>query len=87
MRILIYGLNFYPEIIGAGKYTHELATFLGVNNEVRVITANKYFPEWKVKQNFYRKEIIKNCLVFRSPIYVPKKPTGFTRWVIRLRNY
>ena len=81
MRILIYGLNFYPEIIGAGKYTHELATYLGVNNEVRVITANKYFPDWKVKENFYRKEIIKNCLVFRSPIYVPKRPTGFKRLI------
>ena len=35
MRILIYGLNFYPEIVGVGKYTHELATYLGINNEVK----------------------------------------------------
>lgn len=81
MRILIYGLNFYPEIIGAGKYTHELAKYLGVNNEVRVITANKYFPDWKVKDNYYRKEIIENCLVFRSPIYVPKRPNGLRRLI------
>ena len=54
MKILIYGLNYYPEIVGTGKYTTELAEYFSTqNNEVRVITANPYYPQWKVKKNFF----------------------------------
>jgi colanic acid biosynthesis glycosyl transferase WcaI len=28
MKILLYGLNFAPELIGIGKYTGELAAWL-----------------------------------------------------------
>lgn len=87
MKILIYGLNYYPEIVGTGKYTTELAEYFSTqNNEVRVITANPYYPEWKVKKNFFSIEKIKNCIVYRSPIYVPKKPNGLNR-VIHLLSF
>jgi hypothetical protein len=29
MRILLYGINFAPEPVGIGKYSGELATWLG----------------------------------------------------------
>ena len=87
MKILIYGLNYYPEIVGTGKYTTELAEYFSTqNNEVRVITANPYYPQWKVKKNFFSIEKIKNCIVYRSPIYVPKKPNGLNR-VIHLLSF
>ena len=80
MRIILYGLNYHPEIVGVGKYNKELADFLSnKGHEIRVITANPYYPEWKTRQNKYKTEKIDNTLVFRSPIYVPKKPNGIKR--------
>src|SRR6266446_3670753 len=49
MRILIYGLNFYPEPTGIGKYTGEMAHWLaGRGHEVRVVTAPPFYPQWRV---------------------------------------
>ena len=80
MKILIYGINFFPEEVGIGKYTKELADYFSSNNnEIRVITSNPYFPSWKVKNNQYKYESINNYKVFRSPIYVPKNPNGYKR--------
>jgi len=87
MKILIYGLNYYPEIVGTGKYTTELAEYLSIkNNKVRIITANPYYPQWKAKKNFFRKEKIRNCTIFRSPIFVPKNPNGLKR-IIHLLSF
>ena len=80
MKILIYGLNYYPELTGVGKYTGELSSYFSKKgNDVRVITTNNYFPEWEIKSNRYKKEYINKCNVFRCPIFVPKKPNGFLR--------
>ena len=50
LKILIYGLNYYPEKVGIAKYTTEMADWFKKNkHEVRVITSNPYFPEWKLK--------------------------------------
>lgn len=80
LKILIYGLNYYPEKVGIGKYTTEMAEWLKKNNhEVRVITSNPYFPEWKLKENSFKKEIIKSIEIQRCMIWVPKKPNAFKR--------
>ena len=50
MKIIIYGLNFKPELVGVGKYTGELADFLHQKgHKVCVITSPKYYPEWEIK--------------------------------------
>ncbi len=49
MKILVYGINYSPELTGIGKYTGEMVEWLARNgHEVRVITAPPYYPEWKV---------------------------------------
>ena len=51
-KIIVYGINYYPEKVGIGKYNYEMCTWLAKNNfEVKVITANKYFPDWQVDKN------------------------------------
>lgn len=53
MRILIYGLNFSPELTGIGKYTGEMAEWLtGRGHEVRVVTAPPYYPQWRVADGY-----------------------------------
>jgi colanic acid biosynthesis glycosyl transferase WcaI len=53
MRILIYGLNFAPELVGVGKYTGEMAEWMADRgHEVRAVTAPPFNPEWKVAPGF-----------------------------------
>lgn len=85
MRILIYGLNFSPELTGIGKYTGELAAWLADRgHEVRVVAAPPYYPAWRVHSEYsswlYKVENPTPMLrILRCPLWVPKKPTGITR--------
>ncbi len=76
MKILIYGINFSPELTGIGKYTGEMAHwFADQEHEVRVITAPPYYPEWQVHEGYraggFSTEQHPNMRVYRCPLYVP----------------
>jgi colanic acid biosynthesis glycosyl transferase WcaI len=89
MRILIYGINFTPELTGTGKYTGEMAAWLvGRGHEIRVVTAPPYYPEWRVKEGYsswrYRRETFtlpggERFGIWRCPLWVPRSPSGLTR--------
>jgi len=90
MRILIYGVNYSPELTGIGKYSGEMAVWLiEQGHEVRVVTAPPYYPEWKVDAiytNAYAKEVVDGVSVYRCPLYVPAKPSGLKR-IIHLASF
>ena len=84
MRILIYGLNFAPELTGIGKYSGEMAAYLAAQgHEVRVVTAPPYYPYWQVQKPYaawrYQKENWEGVEVYRCPLWVPKKLSGSKR--------
>ncbi|MGV3558415.1 WcaI family glycosyltransferase [Larkinella arboricola] len=84
MRILIYGINYSPELTGIGKYTGEMGAWLAKHNqEVDVITAHPYYPEWAIhashKNKGWHTEQVEGARVHRCPLYVPKKVTSLTR--------
>lgn len=84
MKILIYGINYTPELTGIGKYTGEMGAWLAKNkNSVDVITAMPYYPQWKkahgYQNKFWFREQISNANVQRCPLYVPKNVTGASR--------
>jgi colanic acid biosynthesis glycosyl transferase WcaI len=84
MRILIFGINYYPELTGIGKYTAEMATWLSKQgHSVLVITGKPYYPEWKIHKHYkwklWQKETIEGVRILRSPLYVPSKQTPFRR--------
>jgi colanic acid biosynthesis glycosyl transferase WcaI len=84
MRILIYGLNYAPELTGTGKYTAEMAEALAeIGHDVRVVCAPPYYPEWKVGEGYrswrHRIEVRRGVRIFRAPLWVPKKPNGKKR--------
>lgn len=87
VRILIYGLNYSPELTGIGKYTGEMASWLTARgHEVRVVTAPPYYPAWSIREDYrgklYRMERhAGEPVVYRTPLYVPAKPTGVKRMV------
>ena len=80
MKIIIYGLNFKPELVGVGKYSGELADFLHKKgHQLRVVTAPKYYPEWESNENKYLLENKYHYRVYRCPIYITKSPNGIKR--------
>ncbi len=85
MRILLYGINYSPELTGIGKYTGEMAEWLSNRgHEVRVVTAPPYYPAWRIRADYpawkYTTEegAIK---VYRCPLYVPEQPSALSRLV------
>jgi colanic acid biosynthesis glycosyl transferase WcaI len=86
MRILMVGINFWPEPTGIGKYSGELAEYLcKTGHQVTVITAPPYYPYWRVQvpyhQWHYQRENWKGVNVIRCPLFVPAKVTGINRIV------
>ena len=93
MRILIHGINYFPELAGIGKYTGEMAEWL-VNRgiQIRVVSTPPYYPDWKIGKPYsgflYRKEIINGVSVFRCPLWerwphAVGQFLGIYKWVLR----
>ena len=85
MKILVYGINYSPELTGIGKYTGEMVEWMvQQGHEVRVITAPPYYPEWQVGAKYsswrYRREN-GDATVWRCPLYVPKQPSTLKRLI------
>ena len=93
MKILLYGINFAPELTGIGKYTGELAAWLAARgHEVRVVTAPPYYPAWAVSPGYsgsaYRTEQWQGVRVVRCPLWVPRQRirnavAAAERWLMR----
>ena len=86
MKILIHGINYFPELTGIGKYSGEMATWLAARGHaVRVVAAPPYYPDWKIGKAYsgwrYAKETIAGVTVIRCPLWVPAKPSGLKRLV------
>lgn len=85
MRILIYGLNYAPELTGIGKYTGEMSAWLAARgHDVHVVCAPPYYPAWRIRDDYrnvlYRTETAPGQpTVYRTPLYVPEKPSGIKR--------
>lgn len=84
MRILIFGINYSPELTGIGKYTGEMGGWLAKQgHEVHVVTAMPYYPEWQVHEQYQGKtwftEIIEGATIHRVPLYVPKEVSSAKR--------
>ncbi|WP_425316372.1 glycosyltransferase WbuB [Stutzerimonas chloritidismutans] len=84
MKLLIYGINYSPELTGIGKYSGEMARwFAEQGHGVRVITAPPYYPDWKIGKGHsawrFEKRVEGGVEVYRCPLYVPAKPSAFKR--------
>lgn len=84
MKILVLGINYAPEAIGIAVYTSGLCEALVERgHEVSVVTAQPYYPDWKVPEDYrglkWRRTQERGVSVLRVPIYVPANPTGKAR--------
>ncbi|RME56373.1 colanic acid biosynthesis glycosyltransferase WcaI, partial [Candidatus Parcubacteria bacterium] len=91
MKVLIYAINYAPELTGIGKYTGEMAEWLAERgHQVRAVTAPPYYPAWKIGEGYsgrrYTREALGGVEVWRCPLYVPSKPTGAKR-IVHLASF
>lgn len=86
LRLLVHGLNFWPDLTGVAKYTFEMAEwFARRGHDVAVVTAPPYYPSWKVGEGYsarrYLSERVSGIEVCRCPLYVPGDQTAARRVV------
>src|SRR6185312_10976231 len=84
MKLLIYGINYWPELTGIGKYSGEMAEWLAARgHDIEVITAPPYYPQWRIHSGYnawrYQTEIQKGVRIHRCPLWVPEKLRLSTR--------
>ncbi len=91
MNIVLYGINYSPELTGTGKYSGEMGAWLSeAGHQVAVVTAPPYYPEWRIKQGFsgrrWRKNIENGVKVIRCPVYVPTEVSALKR-ILHLTSF
>jgi colanic acid biosynthesis glycosyl transferase WcaI len=84
-RIIVYGMNFSPEIAGVGKYTGEIAEYLnGQKADVTVVTTPPHYPGWAVKDGYgnnYSSETKNGMKIFRVPLFLKENMGGIWRLI------
>lgn len=82
-KVLVYGMNYAPEMAGVGRYTGEIAEHLAsLGADVTVVTTPPHYPGWKVQQNHgnrYSKAREERVMVFRVPLLLREKMGGIWR--------
>jgi putative colanic acid biosynthesis glycosyltransferase WcaI len=84
VRVLVIGINYWPERTSVGPFTTGLCEHLvAQGHEVTVVTAFPYYPEWRVWDSYrgfcHRREVINGVTVHRVAHYVPRKPSSLVR--------
>lgn len=84
MRINVWGINYWPELIGIAVYNREMCDYLSsAGFQVDMVTAFPYYPFWKKrredKHKLYRIDTVDNVIVHRCWHYVPRRPSPILR--------
>ncbi len=94
LNLLVYGINFWPELTGVGKYTGEMCRwFADHGHAVSVVTAPPYYPAWKVgkgyQQHAYQSETwttVASVHISRCPLWVPASLSAVRR-ILHLTSF
>ena len=91
MKVLVYGINYAPELTGIGKYSGEMAAWMArTGHDVTVVTAPPYYPEWRVRKGYsqwrWSSGMEDGVRVFRSPLYVPAR-LSFLKRILHLLSF
>lgn len=84
MNIIVWGINYSPELTGIAPYNTVLCEHLAARGHtVQMVTSFSYYPEWrKLKEDrgrWFRLDRINGVRVHRCWHYVPKKPSTLRR--------
>jgi colanic acid biosynthesis glycosyl transferase WcaI len=90
MKILVWGINYFPELTGIAVYNTGLCEYLAkCGHDVTALTGFAYYPRWKKQASdrfrLYRRDFISSTeqspkvQVIRSYLFVPERPNVFLR--------
>ncbi|WOJ88701.1 WcaI family glycosyltransferase [Methylocapsa polymorpha] len=88
-KILVYGINYAPEMIGVGRFTGEIGADLVEHGyDVSVVTAPPHYPGWRVIAPFhalrYASETRDGAKTLRCPILLRADMRGIWRVIAPL---
>ena len=88
-RILIYAMNYAPEVAGVGRYTGDIGeSFLEAGHEVAVVTTLPHYPGWKVQSPYrnwrWRRERRDKLTIERCPLVLRERMGGLWRLIAPL---
>ncbi|AYD00572.1 WcaI family glycosyltransferase [Neorhizobium sp. NCHU2750] len=82
-KIVVYGMNYAPEIAGVGKYTGEIGAHLAAEGcDVTVVTTPPHYPGWEVRdgyRNRFSVELSDGVKIFRVPLLLRSRMRGIWR--------
>ncbi len=82
-RVLIYGINYAPELAGVGRYSGEIGAHMAAEgHDVVVVTAPPHYPGWRVQpgyRNSWSYEQLAGAAVYRCPLYLSDQMGGIRR--------
>ena len=86
MRILIWGINYAPEVTGIAPCNVALCESLRASgHDARMLTAFAYYPGWKKapadRARPYRTDVLNGVPVHRCWQYVPARVSALKRIV------
>lgn len=84
MKVIVWGINYAPELTGIAPYNRALCEHLhNTGHEVRMVTTFSYYPAWKKTEadrgRLYRTDVINGVKIFRCWHYVPQRVTTLKR--------
>ena len=85
MRVIVWGINYAPEITGIGPHNTALCEFLATQgHEVRMLTTFPYYPAWqKLPEDsweFFRTDLLNGVPVHRCWHFVPQRKSALARF-------
>lgn len=88
-RLLIYGMNYWPEFTSTGRYSGEIGASLAERGvRVEVVTTPPHYPGWAVQKPFragrYSSDHIGDVRVFRCPLVLRREMRGIWRLIAPL---
>ncbi len=87
-RVIVYCMNYAPEVAGVGRYTGEIAEhFASIGVDVLVVTTPPHYPGWTVQSGFenaYSSRMVQNIHVVRCPLLLHRKMRGIWRLIAPL---
>ncbi|MEP7014567.1 MAG: WcaI family glycosyltransferase [Verrucomicrobiota bacterium] len=84
MRVVVWGINYAPEVTGIAPHNIALCEFLrGRGDEVEMVTTFAYYPAWRKKDEdrhlLFRTDLINGVPVHRCWHFVPRRVSAWKR--------
>jgi colanic acid biosynthesis glycosyl transferase WcaI len=84
MRVIVWGINYAPEITGIAPHNVALCEFLrGRGDDVEMVTTFAYYPAWRKsvqdRHQLFRTDVINGVPVHRCWHFVPERVSAWKR--------